>query len=57
MMQENEIKDKIFEIKAKSSKNLPQEEKRRLLFESFDILFSNNNSSKKQKNKCQPKKK
>lgn len=47
-----------FEIKIiKSSKDLSQQEKRKLLRESFNILLTNNNLSKKQKIKCQQKKK
>lgn len=50
------MKEKDFTIKIESSKDLSQEEKQRLLWECFDILFSNN-SHKEQKIICQERKK
>jgi len=46
------------ELKIKSIKfsSIPEEEKKQLLFQCFDILFANKDSLKKQKVKYQQKK-
>ena len=46
---------KLYNLKIKTS-TLPQEEKRKLLWECFDILFANKDLLKKQRVKSQQKK-
>jgi len=50
-MQKNELKVKRIMVST-----LSQKERRRILFEIFDILFSGKYSSKEQQIKCQQKK-
>ena len=49
----NCMENKSFEIKIKPS-NLSSEEKRNLLWQSFDILLINNNGKIKKSQKVQP---
>ena len=51
----NYMENKGFEIKIKPS-DLSREEKRKLLWETWDLLLSKNNSSNKPKIKCRQKK-
>lgn len=51
-------KEKNFEIKKVGlSNDSSREQNRKLLWETWDLLLSKNNSSNKQKIKCQQKKK
>lgn len=49
------MKEEEFKIQIKTSESLPNEGKRKLLWQCFDILFSNN-SIKKSETKCLKKK-